>query len=96
MVRIRHERLDKVYKGHRFLSLSLKVPGGKIPVLLALIKFTSFLTIVAVGLFQTPRTYGIFQSISFPFEVQLESTHEGSLAWDIFSYFWELLSVLSS
>lgn len=93
MVLIRQERLDKFYKGHRFLSLNFQFQGGRMPVSPALLKCTSFLTIVARGLFQTPITYGIIQSISFPFEIQLESTHEVYYSWVIFSYFWELLSI---
>lgn len=66
-----------------------------IPILPAVLKFTSFLTIVAMGLFKTSITYGIIKAISFPFEMQLESTHEVGYALPIFSYFWELVSVLS-
>lgn len=50
---------------------NVEVSEGRFSVVPALLKFTSFLTIVAMVLFQIPVTCGIIQSVSFPFEIQL-------------------------
>lgn len=71
MVCMRQETSDKVSEAHTFL----KVQGGRIPVLPAALKFTSFPVIVAVSVFWTPITFGIIQYISFPFEIKLQRQH---------------------
>lgn len=68
---MRQETSDKVSETHRFL----KVQGGRISVLPALLKFTSFPVIVAVSIFWTPVTYGIIQYIGFHVEIKLHRQH---------------------